>query len=115
MSRITYNELESTNKKLQKANEKLEKKLATANEQVEELRTALDDRATKDAENAESEATLELTTGDLSYEHRRRVAAENARYELEQKVHQLVQTYLPLEERREVLSHLRLDAGGKIA
>lgn len=115
MSRVTYNELEAANKKLTKANEKLEKQLAKANEQVEELRTALDDRAAKDAENVETESTLVLCSDDLNYEHRRRVAAENARFELENKVHELVQTYLPLEERRKFLSHLRLSGSGKIA
>lgn len=113
MSRITYAELESENKKLTKANAKLQKELEKATEQVEELRASIDERATKDAENANASETLDLCSDDLGYEHRRRIVAENRAYALEQKVLSLVNTFLPLEERRKFLSHLRLNGDGK--
>ena len=113
MSRITYAELETENKKLLKANNKLEKELGKATEQIEQLREAIDASVTEQAEAKESKEALDLCASDERYEHRRRVVAENRAFELESKLLDLVSTYLPLSERREVLSHLRLNAQGE--
>lgn len=113
MSRMSYADLESENKKLTKANTKIQKDLEKANEQVEQLRETIDNKATADAENAQATEALELCSGDLTYEHRRRVVAENRAFELEQKVIWLANEYLPLNERRNLLSHLRLNGDGK--
>lgn len=96
MSRMSYSDLESENKKLAKINTKLQKDLEKANEQVEQLREAIDNKTTQEAE-----------------EHRRRVVAENRAFELEQKVLALVNKFLPLDERRSFLSHLRLNGDGR--
>lgn len=113
MSRIAYSELETENKKLQRANAKLEKELGKANEQIEQLRESIDASATEAAEGRESKEALDLCADDERYEHRRRVVAENRAFELERKLLDLVNTYLPLSERREILSHLRLNAHGE--
>lgn len=113
MSRMSYSDLESENKKLAKANTKLQKDLEKANEQVEQLREAIDNKTTQEAEEKQASESLGLCNEDLLYEHRRRVVAENRAYELEQKVLTLVNTFLPLEERRKFLSHLRLSGNGK--
>ena len=113
MARITYAELEAENKKLAKANKKLETENGKLNEQVEQLRESFDNAATVTAEAHEATASLDLCSEDERYEHRRRVVAENRAFELEQKVLELVNTFLPLDERRKTLSHLRLDRSGE--
>ena len=113
MSRMSYSDLESENKKLAKTNTKLQKDLEKANEQVEQLREAIDNKTTQEAEEKQASESLGLCNEDLLYEHRRCVVAENRAFELEQKVLALVNKFLPLDERRSFLSHLRLNGDGR--
>lgn len=52
---------------------------------------------------------------DLEYERARRISAENARFDLEQRLHGLSNTHVEVSAIREIMPGLRIDRNGDIA
>lgn len=108
---------------LSKANHDLEKMARSEKEAKEAVEKLLAD-ATEQNEAALKEASrrtglandrVHALSHDLEYERSRRISAENARFDLEQRLHSLSNTHIEVPAIREIMPGLRIDRNGDIA
>lgn len=108
---------------LNKANRGLENKISELkedlvkfieqSEKVKESAEKIEDDLVKQIENLQ--VRVHALSHDLEYERARRISAENARFDLEQRLHGLSNTHVEVSAIREIMPGLHIDRNGDIA
>lgn len=111
------------NNSLHKTCGDLEKAVLDFQNQVVELGAAVEEAklrgnellAQEEKRTAHASSMVRALSHDLEYERARRISAEIARFDLEQRLHGLSNTHVEVSAIREIMPGLRIDRNGDIA